>query len=60
MRILIVTQPYWPENFRINDVATGLVGRGHEVAVLTGLPNYPGPTYPGYSSLLFEGHKCVC
>lgn len=41
MRILVVTQYFWPENFRINDLVTELVTRGHEVTVLTGLPNYP-------------------
>ena len=42
MRVLIVSQYFWPENFRINDLASELVERGHEVTVLTGLPNYPG------------------
>jgi len=42
MRLLIVSQYFWPENFRINDLASELVSRGHEVTVLTGLPNYPG------------------
>jgi len=41
MRLLIVSQYFWPENFRINDLAEELVKRGHEVTVLTGLPNYP-------------------
>ncbi|HEV7823046.1 MAG TPA: glycosyltransferase family 4 protein, partial [Burkholderiales bacterium] len=41
MRVLIVTQYFWPENFRINDLAQGLIERGHRVTVLTGLPNYP-------------------
>lgn len=41
MRILVVTQYFWPENFRINDLCTELTSRGHEVTVLTGLPNYP-------------------
>lgn len=41
MRFLIVSQYFWPENFRINDLASELVSRGHEVTVLTGLPNYP-------------------
>ncbi len=41
MRILVVSQQFWPENFRINDLASELVNRGHEVTVLTGLPNYP-------------------
>lgn len=49
LRILIVTQYFWPENFRINDLATGLCERGHEVTVYTGKPNYPeGRFFPGY------------
>ena len=49
MRILIVTQYFWPEQFRINELTLGLRDRGHEVTVLTGLPNYPeGDLYPGY------------
>jgi glycosyltransferase involved in cell wall biosynthesis len=41
MRLLIVTQYFWPENFRINDLVTELVDRGHEIIILTGKPNYP-------------------
>lgn len=41
MRVLIVSQYFWPENFRINDLACELSNRGHDVTVLTGLPNYP-------------------
>ena len=49
-RILIVTQYFWPEDFRINDLALGLRDRGHEVTVYTGKPNYPGGRFhPGYS-----------
>ena len=49
MRILVVSQYFWPENFRINDVVAGLIERGHEVTVLTGQPNYPaGRFFPGY------------
>ena len=49
MKILIVTQYYYPEQFQINEIAPELVRRGHEVTVLTGLPNYPaGDIYPGY------------
>ena len=49
MRILIVTQYFWPESFRINDLALGLRERGHEVTVYTGKPNYPeGSFFPGY------------
>lgn len=49
MKVLIVTQYFWPENFRINDLAAALIERGHEVTVLTGIPNYPGGKFfPGY------------
>jgi len=49
MKILIVCQYFWPETFRINDVAASLRERGHEVTVLTGKPNYPaGAYFPGY------------
>ncbi len=41
MKILIVSNRYWPENFRITDIAESLVKIGHDVTVLTGLPNYP-------------------
>lgn len=46
MRLLIVTQYFWPEEFRINDLALELAQRGHEVTVLTGVPNYPGGKRP--------------
>ncbi|MBT3981972.1 MAG: glycosyltransferase family 4 protein [Bacteriovoracaceae bacterium] len=50
MKILIVTQYFWPEGFRVNDLATGLRDRGHQVSVLTGMPNYPqGNFFEGYS-----------
>ena len=41
MKILVVCQYYHPEPFRIHEVCEELVARGHEVTVLTGLPNYP-------------------
>lgn len=50
MKTLVVTQYFWPEEFRINDICEGLVEKGHEVEVLTGLPNYPyGKLFEGYS-----------
>ena len=49
MKILIVYQHYWPEQFRATDIAESLVKEGHEVTVLCGLPNYPqGYIYDGY------------
>jgi len=65
VRILIVTHYFWPESFRINDLALGLKQRGHEVEVLTGMPNYPaGSLYPGYGIFSpaedrFEGIRIV-
>lgn len=41
MKILVVCQHFYPENFRINDICYELVKKGNEVTVLTGLPNYP-------------------
>lgn len=40
MKILVVSQYFYPENFRINDLVFSLKGRGHEVTVLTAKPNY--------------------
>ncbi len=49
MRVLVVSQYFWPESFRINDVVHGLKDLGHEVTVLTGMPNYPeGRLFKGY------------
>ncbi len=48
-RVLIVTQHFWPESFRVNDLAKGLVEDGYSVDVLCGLPNYPkGEWFDGY------------
>ncbi len=49
MKILVVCQYYKPEPFRIADICEELVQCGHEVTVITGIPNYPeGDIYPGY------------
>lgn len=48
-RILVVSQHFWPETFRINDIVDGFREDGIEVDVLCGLPNYPsGEWFPGY------------
>lgn len=50
MKILVVSQYFWPESFRINEICLDLKARGHEVEVLTSLPNVPdGKFYKGYS-----------
>ena len=49
LRILIITNHFHPENFRINDLALGFQERGHKVAVFTGVPDYPeGKFFKGY------------
>lgn len=55
MKILIVSQYYYPEQFQINEIAPELVRRGHEVTVVCGLPNYPkGKIFQGYESRFEE------
>ena len=47
--ILVVSQYFYPESFRINDMCKEWVKRGYQVTVLTGIPNYPvGKYYKGY------------
>ena len=49
MNILIVTQYFHPENFRINDFALEFQKRGHSITVLTAVPDYPvGKFFNGY------------
>lgn len=49
MRILVVTQYFWPENFRINDLVSEFCLLDHEVTILTGYPNYPsGMIFPEF------------
>lgn len=49
MKILIVSQYFWPESFIINQLSKTLALQGHQIVVLTGKPNYPeGNIYPGY------------
>ncbi len=49
MNILIVTPHFYPENFRINDFALEFVNKGHQVLVLTAVPDYPsGNFFDGY------------
>ena len=49
MKLLVWSQYFWPEGFQINDVAKSLLGKGVEIEVLTGKPNYPsGVVFSGY------------
>tara|TARA_B100001175_G_C19514562_1_gene646396 strand:+ start:6919 stop:8118 length:1200 start_codon:yes stop_codon:yes gene_type:complete len=50
MKILFISQYFYPENFRINDLVFSLKKRSHDIEVLTGKPNYPkGDYFKGYS-----------
>lgn len=47
--ILVISQYFFPENFRINDICEEWIERGYEVTVVTGIPNYPqGDFFNGY------------
>lgn len=65
MNILVVSQYFWPENFRVNELAAELVRRGHRVTILTGLPNYPdGEVFADYRErpehyTVFEGAEII-
>ena len=49
MKILIITQYFWPENFRINELVEEFLKLGHHITILTGYPNYPeGEIYPEF------------
>jgi len=55
MKILLVCQYFYPERFRVNDICFELVKKGHEVTVLTGLPNYPdGIVKEEYKKVRYE------
>src|SRR5690625_988628 len=54
--ILVISQYFYPEQFRINDICSEWVKRGHKVTVITGIPNYPqGKYFNGYG--LFKKRK---
>lgn len=58
MRILILTPHFFPENFKVNDMAFELQKRGHDVTVMTPIPDYPeGKFYDGYG--LFKKRREV-
>lgn len=65
LKILVVSQYCWPENMRINDLVRDFAAKGHQVTVLTGMPNYPeGQIFPAYKSDpsnydLYEGARIV-
>ncbi len=58
--ILIVSQYFYPEQFRVNDLAAEWAKRGYKVSVVTGIPNYPqGKFYKGFG-LFKKRHDDYC
>ncbi len=65
MKILIVCQYFYPEEFKVNELVEGLVARGNDVTVLTGKPTYPRGPYPkgykfwGVQKETYKGAKVI-
>ncbi|HAL39237.1 MAG TPA: glycosyltransferase WbuB [Polaromonas sp.] len=58
MKVLVLSQYFWPETFRITEVAQSLRDLGHEVTILTGQPNYPrGEVFDGYRAAGFGAQQ---
>jgi len=63
--ILVISQYFFPENFRINDICKQWVAKGYKVTVVTGIPNYPqGKFFKGYGLFkkrneIYEGIEIV-
>lgn len=58
-KILFVCQYFYPETFRGNDIAFHWAKEGHDVHVVTGIPNYPkGKYFPGYG-LFKRRHEII-
>jgi len=54
-KILIVTECFYPEEFKINDIALSWKDKGYDVDVLTLTPTYPlGKVFPGYKNGFFR------
>jgi hypothetical protein len=49
MKLLVISQYFYPEQFSVSDVCFKLASLGHDITILTGLPNYPtGEIFDGY------------
>lgn len=59
MNIFVISQNYYPDNFRINDITASLVKRGHQVTVLTGLPDYSTSKIPKEYKRFKNRKQCI-
>ena len=58
MKLFVISQYFWPENFTINSIATSLVNKNYKIKVITGKPNYPtGVMFNGYKALGFQNEN---
>lgn len=57
-KILIITECFYPEEFRINDLTESWSEKGLDIDVLTLVPTYPvGKVFSGYKNSLFKKEK---
>ena len=59
MKILVISQYFYPENFRINDFVESLHARGHKITVLTAIPNYPTGKSFGEYKIFKDNYKNI-
>nr|WP_229127734.1 glycosyltransferase family 4 protein [Bacteroides nordii] len=59
VRILLITQYFYPENFKSNDIAFELAKRKYDVTVLTGIPNYPQGDYLEGYGIFKKRRQCI-
>ena len=59
MKVLIVTPHFYPENFKCNDMAFELNKRGHDVTVMTAIPDYPAGKYHAGYGIFKRRRECV-
>lgn len=59
MKLLVVCQYFYPEQFKVNDICFELVKLGYDVTVLTGLPNYPSGVIPKDYRWFKRRHKDI-
>jgi len=59
MKILVISQYFYPENFRINDFVESLSKKNHSITVLTAIPNYPSGKRFGEYKLFKDKYKDI-